>query len=129
MTRFLHENDLTGMKYAILTSSRHESIIQAISKRLKIPPQKLRLYLIENFDMVSLENLPTHYQAGINDKTPVSRVAHEIGYRFFVLHIPLYRKEQMEGIIRSVEMSIAAGTSIEKAINDGLSQLREIFGK
>ncbi len=64
MTGYLYEKDLSAMKYAILTSTRHDQVVRSIAAELNIRQIKLRKLMMDHFDMMLLENLPARYDQG-----------------------------------------------------------------
>lgn len=127
MTGYLYEQDLRGMKYAILMSPRHDRTVSEIAEELGLGVQVLRKYLIGRLDMILLENLPARYVAGLSRGDPLDPVAKALGRSLFTKYIPLVDPEDMDGVYEWVKNAIGGGMTAEDAVNRGKDRIRSVI--
>jgi hypothetical protein len=125
MTVYLYEKDLVGMKYSILISSRHDIMVREIARDLGVGVQQLRKYMIENFDMILLENLPARYESGKNDPDDDDEEARMLGRALYTRYIPLFSRDELNRALDRVDTWISEGTSMDEAVMKG----KKILGK
>src|SRR5690606_15753933 len=96
MTEPLYEKDLTSMKYAILTSRRHDRMVHEIATDLALPQLRVRRYIMDHFDMLLLENLPARYERGKMEENDSPEPERSLGARLYTRAVPLIREELMD---------------------------------
>lgn len=128
MTGYLYEKDLTAMKYAILTSTRHDRTVREIAGELGIPHITLRKWMMARFDMMLLENLPARYSQGILARAAVKNpVEKGLGTELYTRAVPLLSHGEMEQIAGQVEALIRDGKPGEEAILEGKKMIRNVI--
>jgi energy-converting hydrogenase A subunit M len=124
MTGYIFEQDLRGMKYAILVSPRHDRTVNEIAEDLGLGVQALRKYLIARLDMILLENLPARYEAGLLRGDPDDPVAKALGRSLFTKYVPLVDSEDMERVYEWVRNAIDLGMPAGDAVSRGKDRIR-----
>ena len=119
MTGFLYEKDLSAMKYAILTSTRHDRMVREIAAELEIPQIKLRKWMMDRFDMILLENLPARYDQGKIARGSEDPVLKEIGAGLYTRAVPLISTSEMDRIYERVQTLIREGSSERRLLSQG----------
>ncbi len=127
MTGFLYEKDLSAMKYAILTSTRHDRLVREIAAELAIPQIRLRKWMMDRFDMLLLENLPARYDRGKNARMTEDPVEKESGAGLYTRAVPLISTSEMDRICDRVKTLIREGSSREEAAVAGRSMIRDVI--
>jgi hypothetical protein len=127
MTGYLYEQDLRGMKYAILVSPRHDRTMVEIAEDLGLGVQALRKYLIARLDMILLENLPARYEAGLSLGDPDDPVAKALGRSLFTKYAPLVDPEDMDRVYEWVMSAISEGMPAGDAVNRGKDRIRSVM--
>jgi hypothetical protein len=127
VTEYLYEKDLVGMKYSILISSRHDALVREIARDLGVGVQQLRKYLIENFDMMLLENLPARYDAGKQDPDDDDEEAKMLGRALYTRYIPLFSREDINFALGRMDTWISEGIPPDEAIRKGKKVLGEVI--
>jgi energy-converting hydrogenase A subunit M len=127
MTRFLYEKDLSSMKYAILTSTRHDRMVREIAAELDIPQIRLRKWMIDRFDMMLLENLPARYDQGKIARGSEHPVLKDLGAGLYTRAIPLISSSEMDRIAVRVQTLIRDGRSEEEALAAGRKMIRDVI--
>ena len=127
MTEYLYEKDLVGMKYSILISSRHDAMVREIARDLGVGVQQLRRYLIENFDMMLLENLPARYDAGKQDPDDDDVEAKMLGRALYTRYIPLFSGDAINRALDRMDTWISEGTPPDEAMRKGKKVLGEVI--
>lgn len=125
MTEPLYEKDLTSMKYAILTSRRHDRMVHEIATDLALPQLRVRRYIMDHFDMLLLENLPARYERGKMEENDSPEPERSLGARLYTRAVPLIREELMDETVGKVKDLLRHGTSMEQAVSSGKKWLRE----
>ena len=129
MTGFLYEKDLSAMKYAILTSTRHDRVVREIAADLAIPQLRLRKWMMNRFDMLLLENLPARYDRGKNAQLTEDPVEKELGVGLYTHAVPLISTSEMDRICDRVKALIREGSSREEAAVAGRSMIRDVIAQ
>lgn len=128
MVTFLYENDLREMKLIILSSPLHEKIITSLCEKYGFRRQILRRKLMDLFDMSLLENIPARYEVW---ETGQTRTENELETAFGAVlltrQIPLLTEEEMNTIIQATSEKIATGVDESRAIDEGMTMIREII--
>jgi Domain of unknown function (DUF1959) len=127
MTGYLYEKDLAAMKYAILTSTRHDRLVRAIAAELGIPQVRLRKQMMDRFDMLLLENLPARYDQGMIAREKGNPVEKDLGAGLYTCAIPLVSGSEMERITGQVQDLIREGRSREEAVLAGRNMIRDVI--
>lgn len=127
MTGFLYEKDLSAMKYAILTSTRHDRMVREVAAELEIPQIKLRKWMMDRFDMILLENLPARYDQGKRGRGDENAVLKNIGAGLYTHAIPLVSSSEMDRITERVQTLIREGRSEEEAAIAGRNMIRDVI--
>ena len=127
MTGYLYEQDLRGMKYAILVSPRHDRTVSEIAEELGLGVQALRKYLIARLDMILLENLPARYEAGFSQGDPDDPVAKALGRSLFTIYVPLVDPEDMDNVYEWVKIVIDEGMPAEDAVSRCKDRIRSVM--
>jgi energy-converting hydrogenase A subunit M len=127
MTAFMYEKDLSAMKYAILTSTRHDRMIREIAAELDIPQIRLRKLMMDRFDMMLLENLPARYDQGKNSRKTENPVEKDLGAGLYTRAIPLISSSEMGKITEQVQTLIREGTSEHEAVVAGRKMIRGVI--
>ena len=127
MTGFLYEKDLSAMKFAILTSTRHDRVVREIAADLAIPQIRLRKWMMDRFDMLLLENLPARYDRGKNAQLTENFVEKELGAGLYTRAVPLISTSEMDRICDRVKTLIREGSSREEAAVAGRSMIRDVI--
>jgi hypothetical protein len=127
MTGFMYEKDLSPMKYAILTSTRHDRMVREIAAELEIPQIKLRKWMMDRFDMILLENLPARYNQGKIARGNENAVLKDIGAGLYTRAIPLISSSEMDRITERVQTLIQDGSSEEAAAIAGRNMIRDVI--
>lgn len=125
MSGYLYEKDLSSMKYAILTSTRHDRMVREIADDLGIPQLKLRRYIMDRFDMLLMENLPARYEEGKRLTAEAPAVERDLKTHLYSRAVPLVQEEEMEGILFRVKEMIENGTHEWEAVSAGRCLIRE----
>jgi energy-converting hydrogenase A subunit M len=126
MTRFMYEKDLSAMKYAILTSTRHDRMVREIAADLDIPQIRLRKLMMDRFDMMLLENLPARYDQGKISRGTENPVEKDLGTRLYTRAIPLLTTSEMDRITEKVQLLIREGRSEQEAVAAGRTMIRDV---
>lgn len=128
MTGYLYKKDLTAMKYAILTSTRHDRTVKEIAGELGIPQIRLRKWMMDRFDMLLLENLPARYTQGILARAAMEDpVGKGLGTELYTRAVPLVSPREMDRIAREVKVLIGEGKQGEEALLEGRKMIREVI--
>jgi hypothetical protein len=127
VTAYLYEKDLVGMKYAILISRRHDAMVREIALDLGVGVQQLRRYLIENFDMILLENMPARYEAGKQDPDDDDDEAKMLGRALYTRYIPLFSGDAVNRALDRIDTWISEGMPLEDAVVKGKKMLGEVI--
>lgn len=128
MVTFLYENDLREMKLIILSSPLHEQIISTLCEKYGFRRQVLRRKLMDVFDMSLLENIPARYQVWETGETRTeNELERTFGAVLLTRQIPLLTDEEMNAIIQTTSEKIAAGQDKARAIDEGMTTIREII--
>lgn len=125
MSGYLYEKDLSSMKYAILTSTRHDRMVREIAGDLGIPQLKLRRYIMDRFDMLLMENLPARYEQGMREEEGAPRPDRDLHAHLYSRAVPLVPEEDMEQIVWRVREMMENGTPEEEAVSAGRDLIRE----
>jgi energy-converting hydrogenase A subunit M len=105
MSEFLYVSDLRQMKYAILTSTRHDRVVRELAARLNMNIQSMRRCLIERLDMIHLENLPARYEAFGNLSREETLRGNALKDGLYTVYIPVLGEEDRVDILeRLAEM-------------------------
>ena len=128
MVTFIYENDLREMKLIILSSPLHEKIITALCEKYGLRRQILRRKMMGLFDMSLLENIPARYEVW---ETGQTRTENELETAFGAVlltrQIPILTDEEMNTIIQTTSEKIATGVDERRAIDEGMTMIREII--
>lgn len=127
MTAYLYEKDLIGMKYAILISRRHDTMVREIARDLGVGVQQLRKYLIENFDMILLENMPARYEAGKQDPDDDDDEAKMLGRALYTRYIPLFSGDTINRALDQIDTWISEGIPLDEAVVKGKKMLGKVI--
>lgn len=127
MTGYLFEKDLSAMKYAILTSTRHDRMVREIAADLEIPQIRLRKCIMERFDMMLLENLPARYDQGKIARAAEHPIKKDLGAGLYTRAIPLVGSSEMDRITDRVQTMIREGRSEEEAVCEGRRMIRDVI--
>ncbi len=127
MTGYLYEKDLSAMKYAILTSTRHDRVVRSIAEELNIPQIKLRKWMIDHFDMMLLENLPARYDQGRMAMETNPPLEKKIGAALYTRAVPLISDGEMERIRKEVYALVKEGRPENDAVLAGREMIREVI--
>ncbi len=127
MITYLYEKDLRRMKFNILTSTWHDLAVRQIARRLSIDLQRLRLIMIQRFDMSLLENLPARWEAGLRHADTNDPTARELGCELFSRFIPFVEPDEMQTICSETRAEIDNGTPEVQAIDAGKARIREVI--
>ncbi|HPH35689.1 MAG TPA: DUF1959 family protein [Methanoregulaceae archaeon] len=127
MTGYLYEKDLSAMKYAILTSTRHDRVVRSIAEELNIPQIKLRKWMIDHFDMMLLENLPARYDQGRMARETNPPLEKKIGAALYTRAVPLISDGEMERIRKEVYALVKEGRPENDAVLAGREMIREVI--
>jgi len=125
MTGPLYEKDLTSMKYAILTSRRHDRMVHEIASDLGLPQLRVRRYIMDHFDMLLMENLPARYERGKKDREDSPDPERSLGAHLYTRAVPMISEELMDETVGKVKDMLRHGTPMDQAISSGKLQLRE----
>jgi energy-converting hydrogenase A subunit M len=125
MSGYLYEKDLSSMKYAILTSTRHDRMVREIAEDLGIPQLRLRRYIMDRFDMLLMENLPARYEQGkmLTAESPATE--RELKPQLYSRAVPLIAEEEMQYILSQVKEMTEKGTPEKEAVSTGKRLIRE----
>lgn len=127
MTGYLYDKDLSAMKYAILTSTRHDRVVRVIAEELNIPQIKLRRWMMDHFDMMLLENLPARYDQGRMARETDSPIEKDLGAAFFTQAVPLLSEGEMERVKKEVFTLVHDGIPEKEAVNAGRKMIRDVI--
>jgi energy-converting hydrogenase A subunit M len=127
MTGFLYEKDLSAMKYAILTSTRHDRLVREIAAELAIPQIRLRKRMMDRFDMLLLENLPARYDQGKIARMTENPIEKELGAGLYTRAVPLISRSEMDLICDRVQALIREGSAKEEAALAGRNMIRDVI--
>lgn len=127
MIEYLYEKDLIAMKFRILTSSRHDTVLTQLAERFGLSKQELRKAVMGQFDMILLENIPARYDAGRTEEAALDPVTRELGAGLLTRYLPLVPGERMDEIVRQVTGAIREGEDPSLAIADGKEAIREVI--
>jgi hypothetical protein len=125
MSGYLYEKDLSSMKYAILTSTRHDRMVREIADDLGIPQLKLRRYIMDRFDMLLMENLPARYEEGMRLTAEAPAVERDLKTHLYSRAVPLIQDKEMECILFRVKEMMENGTPEREAVSAGRRLIRE----
>jgi energy-converting hydrogenase A subunit M len=126
MTGFIYEKDLSSMKYAILTSTRHDRMVREIALELDIPQIRLRKWMMDHFDMMLLENLPARYDQGKISREMDNPVDKILGAGLYTRAVPLISRSEMERITERVHAILKEGVPEQEAVTAGRKMIREV---
>lgn len=127
MTGYLYEKDLSAMKYAILTSTRHDRVVRSIAAELNIPQIKLRKWMMDHFDMMLLENLPARYDQGRMAREKEPPLEKEIGAALYTRAVPLLSDSEIERIKKEVYALVKEGRPEHDAVLAGREMIRDVI--
>ena len=127
MTGYLYEKDLSAMKYAILTSTRHDQVVRSIAAELNIRQIKLRKWMMDHFDMMLLENLPARYDQGRMAREMEPPLEKEIGAVLYTRAVPLLSDGEMERIKKEVYALVEEGRPEHDAVLAGREMIRDVI--
>jgi len=125
MSGYLYEKDLSSMKYAILTSTRHDRMVREIADDLGIPQLKLRRYIMDRFDMLLMENLPARYEQGKKLTAMAPSPERELKTHLYSRAVPLIEEEEMDRIFSRVKELMDDGSPGDEAVSTGRRLIRE----
>ncbi|NYT16578.1 MAG: DUF1959 domain-containing protein [Methanomicrobiales archaeon] len=125
MSGYLYEKDLSSMKYAILTSTRHDRMVREIADDLGIPQLRLRRYIMDQFDMLLMENLPARYEQGKRLTAEAPAAERDLKTHLYSRAVPLIQEEQMECIFSRVKEMMENGMPEKEAVSAGRRLIRE----
>jgi energy-converting hydrogenase A subunit M len=125
MSGYLYEKDLSSMKYAILTSTRHDRMVREIADDLGIPQLRLRRYIMDQFDMLLMENLPARYEQGKRLTAEAPSAERDLKTHLYSRAVPLIQEEEMECILSRVKEMMENGTPEKEAVSAGRRLIRE----
>ncbi|NYT06877.1 MAG: DUF1959 domain-containing protein [Methanomicrobiales archaeon] len=125
MSGYLYEKDLTSMKYAILTSTRHDRMVREIAAELGIPQLRLRRYIMNRFDMLLMENLPARYEQGKRLVEEAPSPERDLRPHLYSRAVPLIAEEEMDHILSRVRELMENGTPRDDAVSAGRALIRE----
>jgi energy-converting hydrogenase A subunit M len=122
----LYEKDLRAMKFNILTSTRHNRVVQELAARLGLPVQEMRRHLIRRLDMQHLENLPARYDAWVEsgDGDPLEQA---LAADFLTGSVPLLPPDATGAILAEVRQRADGGGDREAALAHGRTRIREVI--
>jgi len=124
-----YQYDLTRIKYATITSWRHDEVVQEIASDLGCNVQTMRKILMERVDMILLESVAPRYYtytSGQHDKN--GDIASILKKYLYTRVIPLVSEEQMNQIITEVQSMIDTGTTQYNAYAAGKKMRAEVIG-
>jgi hypothetical protein len=125
MSGYLYEKDLSSMKYAILTSTRHDRLVREIADDLGIPQLKLRRYIMDRFDMLLMENLPARYEEGKRLTAEAPAPERDLKTHLYSRAVPLIEEEEMDRIFSRVKDLMDDGSPEDEAVSTGRRLIRE----
>jgi energy-converting hydrogenase A subunit M len=127
MTGYLYDKDLSAMKYAILTSTRHDRVVRVMAEELNIPQIKLRKWMMDHFDMMLLENLPARYDQARRARETEPPIERDLGAAIYTRAIPLLSEAEMERVKKDVYTLVHNGIPEKEAVNAGRKMIREVI--
>ncbi len=121
--------DLTAIKYAALTSRRHDDVVRIIADDLHCSVQEIRKILMENCDMILIESLAARYYTYLSGSHDAGEISSIIRPYLYTRVIPLIRTGYMNTVLAQVQTMIQAGTSREDACAAGKKMIVEELQK
>ncbi len=127
MVEYLYERDLSQMKYIIVTSPLHETVLAELAEHYGLGRQAIRRKMIEECDMSFLENIPARYEVWKAEDSPRDPMERQLGMRLLTVCIPMLSPEEMKAVEASVRSQISEGIPEAEAYEAGMEAIREMI--
>ncbi len=127
MVRYLYERDLSQMKYIIVTSPLHETVLAELAEHYALGRQVIRKKMIEECDMSFLENIPARYEVWKAEDSVRDPVERQLGVRLLTVYIPMLPPGEMKAVEESVRSQISEGIPEAEAFETGMDTIREMI--
>jgi len=127
MVEYLYEKDLRQMKYIIITSPLHETVVTELAEHYAIGRQVIRKKMIEECDMSFLENIPARYEVWKEVDSERDPVERQLGMRLLTVYIPMLPPDEMKAVEKSVRSQISEGIQEAEAYDAGMNTIREML--
>ncbi len=127
MVEYIYERDLRQMKYIIVTSPLHETVLAELAEHYGLGRQVIRKKMIEECDMSFLENIPARYEVWKAEDSVRDPVEAQLGMRLLTVCIPMLSPEEMSAVEAGVRSQISEGIPEEQAYETGMDAIREMI--
>jgi len=122
---YLYEKDLRMMKYHILQSPRHMSLVSRLADNLGMRVPDLQKAMIRRCDMAYLENLPARYETWTEKGDRDDELARAIGCELYTRYVPLVDPGKMQELYLKVKKMADESGSPQEAASAGIRMIRE----
>ncbi len=122
---YLYEKDLRMMKYHILQSPRHMSLVSRLADDLGMRVPDLQKAMIRRCDMAYLENLPARYETWLEEGDRDDELARAIGRELYTIYVPLLDPDKMQELHLKVKTMADESGSPQEAASAGICMIRE----